>query len=75
VSTQLAGCLDTPTDSQAGRWLLIAKAENLERGDGVGTVAVTLVGPIACFTRVCQQCIGASTRFDFADCRSDPSAT
>jgi hypothetical protein len=27
---------------------------NLERGDGVGTAAVTLVEPIAYFTRVCD---------------------
>ena len=28
--------------------------------DGVGTAAVTLVGPIAYFTRVFQECIGTS---------------
>jgi hypothetical protein len=40
--------------------------------DGVGTAAVTLVGPIAYFTRVCQQCIGASqSLFHYTDVSLD----
>jgi len=41
-----------PVNRQLSRWRLIARWKIWSGWDGVGTAAVTLVGPIAYFTRV-----------------------
>jgi hypothetical protein len=53
-----------PVDWAIVPWSLIAKMENLGRGGGVGTTAVTSVRSIAYFTRICQ-----TQALDLARCR------